>query len=103
MFTIEPLIAAEAATNILSGLGPDQRFVLTIIGIGCATLLLLVLGGVFLGVWSSAKEKQIEADLKRDMLDRGMSAEDVAQVIEAARPESFVDRWAAGQGKRKTG
>ena len=92
MFIVEPLIVAQAATDILSGFDPDQRFVLTIIGIGCSTLLILILGGVFLGVWSSAKEKQIEADLKRDMLDRGMSAEEIQQVIEA-KPKTGFDRW----------
>lgn len=91
MITIDPLIA-ESLTGLFSGLDPDHRFVLMIIGTGCLTLLFLVLGGVFLGVWSSAKEKQIEADLKRDMLDRGMSAEEIEQVIEA-KPKSGIDRW----------
>jgi hypothetical protein len=52
----------------------------------------LILAGVLGGMWKAVKEKQIEADLKRDMLDRGMSAEEIQQVIEAS-PQSGFDRW----------
>jgi hypothetical protein len=92
MFTLESLLVAQEANSIFSGFDPDHRFVLTIIGIGCSTALVMALGGAFLGVWHSVKEKQIEADLKRDMLDRGMNAEEIQQVIEA-KPKTGFDRW----------
>jgi hypothetical protein len=92
MLAMEPLLAAETISSFFSDWAPEYRVALVIISIGCATLTLLVLGGVIAGVWSSAKEKQIEADLKRDMLDRGMTAEEIQQVIEA-KPKSGMDRW----------
>jgi hypothetical protein len=92
MFGVEPLIAAELTSGVFSGWDPEHRFVVVLVGIGCLTLVLLVLGGVIAGVWGNAREKQIEADLKRDMLDRGMSAEEIQQVIEA-KPKSGLDRW----------
>jgi hypothetical protein len=31
--------------------------------------------------WCTVREKQIEADLKRDMLDRGMTPEEIQSVL----------------------
>lgn len=92
MSTPESILIAQSAAEFLSGFDPNQKFVLTIVAISGAILILLILGGVWLGVWRSTKEKQIEADLKRDMLDRGMSAEEIQQVIEA-QPRSGFDKW----------
>lgn len=80
------------SNSFFDGFSTDQRFALVIIVISCVALLTLVLGGVMAGVWSSIREKQIEADLKRDMLDRGMTSEEIRQVIEAT-PRSGFDRW----------
>ena len=99
MFGLGPLIAAELTSGVFTGWDPDHRFAVVIVGIGCMTLLLLVLGGVAAGVWSSVRVKQIEADLKRDMLDRGMSAEEVQQVIQA-KPMNGFDRWISSWCKK---
>jgi hypothetical protein len=82
------------------GLQEDYRFVLLLVVIGCSTGLLLVLACVFAGVWSSAKHKRLEAELKQDMLDRGMSAEEIEQVIEAT-PKEGIDSWIASWKKNK--
>ena len=81
-----------SAGNFVGDFSNNQRFVLAIIAIGCVSLITLILGGVIAGVWSSLREKQVEADLKHDMLDRGMTAEEIQQVIEAT-PRSGLDRW----------
>ena len=90
-------------TDEFFGLDQEKRFVILILAIVFGTTILISIAGIIGGTLSGIHRRRLEANLKQDMLDRGMSAEDVAQVIEAARPESFVDRWAAGQGKRKTG
>ena len=39
-----------------------------------------------------AREKEIEADLKRDLLDRGMSVEDIERVLNAGAKKELLDR-----------
>lgn len=94
------LLAQESnVQSFFAGFDSEQRFVLTIIGIGCVTLVLVALGSVLAGVWSAVRTKQIETDLKRDMLDRGMSAEEIEKVI-SAMPQSGFDRWLGSWCKR---
>jgi hypothetical protein len=45
--------------------------------------MLIALVGIAAGVWHKVKSEQIAADLKKDMLDRGMSAEEIKTVLEA--------------------
>ena len=84
--------AALPSEGFFEGFSTDQRFAIVMVLVGGAVVLTLILGGAFVAVWSSIREKQIEADLKRDMLDRGMTAEEIQNVIEAA-PRSGFDRW----------
>ena len=88
------LLLAQTAdvSGFLEGFDGDQRFVLTIIGMGCVTLVSTVLVSVLLTCWHKLKSDQVEADLKRDMLDRGMTADEIQKVIEAT-PQSGFDRW----------
>jgi hypothetical protein len=78
----------------------EEQFVIVLTVIGCSTGLLIVLSSVFAGVWSSVKHKQLEIELKQDMLDRGMSAEEIEQVIEAT-PKEGIDSWIASLKKNK--
>jgi hypothetical protein len=78
--------------SFFSDFSSEQRFVLSIIGLAGAMALVLVISGIVAGVWSAFKEKQIEADLKRDMLDRGMTPDEIQKVIEA-KPRSGFDKW----------
>ena len=82
-----PLAQAEvdAWADSFFGLGDDERFVILILVIACSTGLILGLAGIIGGICHSLKQKQIEADLKQDMLDRGMTAEEIARVVEAGR------------------
>jgi hypothetical protein len=84
------------------GLDPNQRFVLILTVIGCATGIVIALTAIILSVINAAHRRRIEAELKRDMLDRGMSAEEVVKVIEsAAPPEDATGRWIASWCKQK--
>ena len=64
------------------------------------TGIIITVTCVGLGVWHSIRQKQIEADLKQEMLDRGMSAEEIEQVTEA-QPKEGVDRWVDIWAKKK--
>lgn len=93
-------VVADAWSDSFFGLDNDERFVILIIIIACSTGLLLGLAGIIGGVWHSVKHKQIEAELKQDMLDRGMSAEEIEKVVEAT-PKEGIDRWISAFYKKK--
>ena len=78
-----PLAQSDAWADNFFGLDSEGRFVVILTVIGCTTAILISLGCVFAGVWHSIKHKQIETELKQDMLDRGLSSEEIEQVIEA--------------------
>lgn len=102
------LLAQEAVlqetidAGLLSGFTSDQRFVLMLSVIGCVTVIIITLAAIYAGVTSGIHRRNAEADLKRDMLDRGMSAEEIAQVVESTPPTDFLERWASkGSGRRR--
>jgi hypothetical protein len=104
---IDGMLLAQAAndwwTDQFFGLDQEKRFVILILAIVFGTTIVISIAGIIGGTLSGMHRRRLEADMKQDMLDRGMTAEEVAQVVESTPPESFLDRWAAGQGKRKTG
>jgi hypothetical protein len=53
-----------------------------------ATGVLIVAITTLSGCWLKAKKASLEADLKREMIDRGMSADDICRVIRARSGES---------------
>jgi hypothetical protein len=100
-----PLLAqaTDPWAGTFFGLDAEQRFVLMIIAIGCATGVICTIVGCATSAASTIHRQRLQAEMKHDMLDRGMSAEEIARVVESAPPDSFLDRWAAAQGKKKTG
>ncbi len=97
-----PLVIAqfEPLLGDFFGLEGDQRFVVILVTISCATAITIVFTCAAFGTWNSLRNKQIEADLKQDMLDRGMTAEEIEQVIEAT-PKEGIDSWIASWKKNK--
>lgn len=95
---VQLLLAQEAVVpeSFFSDFDSNQRFVLSIIGLGGILVLILILGVIAAAIFESLKGKQIEADLKRDMLDRGMTPEEIQKVIQAT-PK--IDRWWTGLGQ----
>jgi hypothetical protein len=83
------------------GLDPDQRFIVVLTALGCLTGVVITLAGIAYSWIDGAHKRRIDAELKREMLDRGMSAEEVVKVIEAAPPKSAAERWAANWCKHK--
>jgi hypothetical protein len=73
-----------------------------IIAIGCATGIIISIAGITAGIINAMHRRRIEEALKRDMLDRGMSAEEIVKVVEAAPPpEDAAGRWVASWCKKK--
>jgi hypothetical protein len=68
---------------------------------GDAIALVSIIGGMLIGllfivaaIWSKVRSEDIAASLKRDMLDRGMSAEEIRTVLEAGRPTARpTSKW----------
>jgi len=76
------------------GLDQDKFFVVILTAIGCFTAIVISLAGIIYSCVDAIHRRRNEADLKREMLDRGMSAEEIAKVIEAAAPpENPTARW----------
>jgi hypothetical protein len=75
------LLVAGPDLSWLTSFDNEQRFVLIIIGIVFGTIAVLSLTGIIAGTFKGIREKQIDADLKRDMLDRGMTAEEIGKIL----------------------
>jgi hypothetical protein len=107
MFNLPLLLAQEAVQsvpeNVFFGLEGEERFIVILTVIGCATAVLIVIALTICSAMGSIHRRSAEYNLKRDMLDRGMSAEEIAQIIEsAAPPEDATERWIASWGKSKS-
>jgi hypothetical protein len=98
---ISPILASW--TELLSGIRSEQRFLVLIIALGCLLALVLGLAGIVSSTVNSIQRRRAEMDLKREMIDRGMSADDIAKVIEAASPpEDATQRWIASWAKKRS-
>jgi hypothetical protein len=95
-----PLAQSDVWADSFFGLDDGERFVVVLTAIGCSTGIIIAVFSVIAGVWSSVRHKQIEAELKQDMLDRGMTAEEIEQVIEAT-PKEGIDSWIASWKKNR--
>lgn len=89
-----PLLIAQVSearpdpwADEMFGLDPSMRFSLLVIAIGCLTGVVITLACVIAVTMSKAQQRRVETELKREMLDRGMSADEVAKVINASAAE----------------
>jgi hypothetical protein len=65
--------------EFLSRLNSGDAIALVSVGAG----LLITVFCVGAGVWHKVRAEEIAADLKKDMLDRGMSADEIKTILEA--------------------
>lgn len=95
-------LLAQTAGGWFDGFEPNDRFALTIIALACVTAVAIIcVIGVFHLV-ETLRKSNAEMDLKRDMIDRGMTAEEIKQVIEAApMPEDGFGRMMAAWGSKQ--
>ena len=92
---------ADWATSALSELDPSKRFALIVVVVGCATGVICTLVVSITGTINSIHHRRVETDLKREMIERGMSADEISKVIEAAMPpEDATQRWIASWAKK---
>jgi hypothetical protein len=90
-------------SDVFSNVSPEQRFVVVIVAIGCMMAGILGLAGIISSTVGSIHRRRAEMDLKREMIDRGMSAGDIVKIIEAAAPpEDAAQRLVASWAKSKT-
>jgi hypothetical protein len=68
-------------TDLLSRFEPGEFIGLVAVAGG----LLCGLSAIVMGIWHEVRRTEINAALKRDMLDRGMSAEEIRIVLESGR------------------
>src|SRR4051794_18132854 len=96
-----PLLA-DWATNALSELNPNNRVAVIVVVVGCATGVVCTLVVSVTSTINSIHHRRVEADMKREMIERGMSADEITKVIEAAMPpEDATQRWIASWAKPK--
>lgn len=88
-------------TDAFFGLDANERFPLLIVAIGCVTGVIITLACIISSAISNAHQRRLEIELKREMLDRGMSADEVAKVIEASIPDEATKQINAMFGRRK--
>jgi hypothetical protein len=96
-----PLLAdlSEYWKDTFFGLDATQRFVLMIVAIGCVTGIICTIVGVVSTTVGSMHRHRLDAEMKRDMLDRGMTADEISKVVEASQPKDFLERWACQKKK----
>jgi len=93
------LLGATSGWDLFTNFSPDQRFALVIIVVGCATAIIISTVGIVGAIVGATHKRRAEMDMKRELLDRGMNAEDISRIVESTPPQSFLERWAAAQGK----
>ena len=77
--------AEDRWANDFLGFDAEQRFIVVMTVVGCITgiIIVLALANTVSGIVRGVHARHNDARLKRDMLDRGMTAEDIVKVIEA--------------------
>jgi hypothetical protein len=95
-------VLADWATSALSDLDSNKRFSLIVVVIGCATGVLCTLVVFISSTINSIHRRRVEADMKREMIERGLSADEITKIIEAATPpEDAAQRWIASWANKK--
>jgi len=78
------IVEGESAVFASSSFGPEVIGPLgSILGIG-----IVVIAVVAINQWRKVRIAEIEATLKQQMLDRGMTSEEIVRVLEASRNSS---------------
>lgn len=67
----------------------DQGFVLIMVALGCLTAIVIVSVVMF----TSFSSRREENRFKQELLDRGLSADEIETVIKATPPEGAAERY----------
>jgi hypothetical protein len=66
----------------------SQVLALWLSGMGMATLGLISLVGIWAGAWTSVNKVRLEHALKQQMLDRGLSPDEMVSILASTRPHN---------------
>jgi hypothetical protein len=94
-------VLAQVQSGWFADMDPTNRFVITLIVIVGVVIALISIVAIVCAMAGTMHRERTEAELKREMLDRGLTAGEIAQVIESRTPENFLDRWASNRGKKE--
>lgn len=78
---------ANSMVDVLMSIDSGQRSLLLIVALGCAVGLVLGVVGIISTAYGSIQRTRAETQLKQEMLERGMGAEEIATVIKASGKE----------------
>jgi hypothetical protein len=100
--TVFGIQSSSSFMQSFDGLEGEKKFLVMTIIAGCITGVLCTLIVFISSTITSIHKRRLEMDLKREMIDRGMTADEIVKVIEAAPPlEDGTQRWIASWGRRK--
>jgi hypothetical protein len=71
---------------ILAEFSSSQIVALAIVGMGVGFLVMLGLAGIIVPAWASVSRLRMETGLKQQMLERGMSVEEILSIL--SRPDT---------------
>ena len=76
--------------ELIQGLEPDERAALAFVVVGCTTGIVITTVVTMTSMIARVHRHRVEAELKRDMLDRGLTADEIATVISATAAPTDV-------------
>jgi hypothetical protein len=69
-------------------ISPEHRWLLLVITIGCSVGLITAVTAIVTSALRSMHKHRSETELKRELVERGMSADEIATIIRAVAPEN---------------
>jgi hypothetical protein len=74
--------------DFVVGIDPHQRWLILVIAISCSVGLIISLAGIVMKSITSMQRHRADTALKREMIERGMSADEIATIIQASPPKN---------------
>lgn len=84
--------SSQGWMDAILGLDEGMLWLLLVIAMGCGMGLILGLGQMIGSTIASVHKNRSEMILKREMLDRGMSADEIAKVIAATGESGIAEK-----------
>lgn len=66
---------------VMDGLNPSQVTAIAIVGMGVFVFMVIALTGIFVPNWASVSKARMETALKQQMIERGMSADEIIKIL----------------------
>ena len=95
--TIAQAEANRGLRDTFLGIGGGEWFFISLVLTGCVTTIICTIASTI----RKMHRDRLNDELKREMVERGLSVEEIVQVIEAdTLPEDTVARWMATKSKK---